>query len=117
MTQTPTGWTRLTSLSTKHEADLLAGRLRKAGIRSRVTRSSSAPAAWLSAIGNPGGPIEVHVPAKEAKASREILRGVKSPKHAPYGSSRLGAIRSIGRGLIVLALMSVVVLLLFEALR
>ena len=117
MTQTQSGWTRLTSLSTKYEADLLAGRLRKAGIRARITRSPSAPAAWLSAIGNPGGPIEVHVPAKEAKSSREILREVKAPRHAPYGSSRLGAIRSIGRGLIAFALISVVVLLLFQALR
>lgn len=110
-------WTKLTSLSSAYEADLLAGRLRKAGIRARTTRSPDAPAAWLSAVGNPSGPIDVYVPVTEAKAARQLLRDVNSSTHTRSGTSSHRNIQLVGRGLIAISLIAVVGAVLFEALR
>ena len=96
MTRKPHEWTKVTSLASKHEADLLAGRLKAAGIRTRITKATDDPAGWLKAYGGSfGGSFGVHVPAAKAGAARAIL--------AETGSSRprSGGDRQAHRGVLV----------------
>ncbi len=110
-------WTKLTSLPSAYEADLLAGRLKKGGIEARTMRSTDAPAAWLTSVGNPSGPIEIYIPANDEKAAREILRELDTPGPGRTGPSRHRAIQFIGRGMIAIALIGLVITMLVETLR
>jgi hypothetical protein len=63
----PDEWTKLTSLTSKYEADLLAGRLQEEGIPTQTAKAPGNPAAWLTAFGNPRGLFDVYVPAAEKR--------------------------------------------------
>lgn len=110
-------WTKLTSVSSSYEADLLAGKLRAEGFKARVSRSPEAPGGWLTSIGNQSGPFDVYVPADKAPAARKYLVPQGSSSHPSHTRSHHSTIRSVGRGLIAISLIAVVAAVLFEALR
>lgn len=110
-------WIKLTSLPTKYEADLLAGRLRQAGIRPRIVKATDDPAGWLKAWGGSGGHVEMYVPASDKSAARDVLGESRASASSNDARSYHHRIQVIGRGLILLAIGSIVVALLAEALR
>lgn len=110
-------WTKLTTLHTTYEADLFAGRLQQAGIKARTAKAPDRPAAFLTAYGNTGGPIEVFVPVDEAVAARKLLDSLSSSEHAPPRRSSHRTVQLVGRGLLIVSLVGVVAALLSAALR
>jgi len=117
VTPTANGWAKLTSLPSKHEADLLAGRLREAGIRARIVKATDDPAGWLRAYGGSGGLFHMYVPVARKRAARQLLVGSRASRSAGVDRSYHRPILIIGRGLLVLAMGSVVAFFLFDALR
>lgn len=108
-------WTKLTSLPTRHEANLLAGRLRQAGIRSQVMKATDDSAGWLKAFGTDSGLFHIYVPAAKAGAAKQKLVGSTSSKPGRARSDRR-AVQVVGRVLIFLALVGVVVALAWDIL-
>lgn len=107
----------VTSLPSQQEADLFEGRLRASGIQTQVSKSSQGALAWLGALGNSVGPVDVYVPADEAPLAREILgevsEGVKDPAERSHQRTTL----LVGRALLALALIAIVAAVLIGALR
>lgn len=110
-------WTKLTSLPSKAEADLFAGRLRAEGIRSRINKVDRGPAGWLSAYGNPVGPVDIYVPIDDASAARKILAEVGPSHRGPGIHSSHRTLQLVGRGLLAIAILAIVITLLSAALR
>lgn len=108
------GWSKLTSLP-QHEADLLAGRLKAAGIRSKMVKATDDPAGWLKAFG-PGGRFDMYVRASDKGAARKVLAEGGGGGSRSSDRSHHRAIKLIGRALLALALGAAVVALLFEPL-
>ncbi len=110
-------WTKVTSLPSQQEADLFAGRLGAAGIQTRVSKGSQGALAWLSALGNAVGPVDVYVPANEERSARQILGEVGSSAQGPAERSHQRTTLLVGRGLLAFALVAVVATVLISALR
>jgi hypothetical protein len=113
----PAEWTKLTSLPSKYEADLLAGRLRQQGIRSRIVKSRDDPAGWLKAYGDSSGFFDMYVPAAERNAARRLLIESSSPRSSRVLHPNHRFIHLIGRALLVLSMLSIVVVFLVNVLK
>lgn len=116
-TPKPDEWTKLTSVSSKYQADLLAGRLRQAGMDAGITKATNDPAGWLTAYRSSAGLFDLYVPAAEHSAARQLLVELGPSEPRPVDRSSHRSIRLIGRGLLALVMVSVVALFLFDALN
>jgi hypothetical protein len=101
-------WTKLTSLPSKYEADLLAGRLQEEGIPTQTTKAPGDSAAWLNAYGDPRGLFEVHVPAAKKGDAGQLLRELSSSEQATIDRSFHRPIQLVGRGLLLVALIGLI---------
>lgn len=109
-------WTKLTSLPSKHEADLFAGHLEQAGIQVRMNKSSQDSATWLTALGTPAGPVDVYVPSDKVHEAREIPSEVDLSLPASGEGPLHPTFQLTGRVLLAFALIALVLGLLSNAL-
>lgn len=110
-------WTKLTSVPSKYEANLLAGSLREAGIPSRIVKATTDPSGWLKAYGTSHGVFNMYVPATKRRVARHLLLELGSSESPHADRSYHGLIRLIGRGLLALVMGLFVAMLVLEALN
>jgi hypothetical protein len=107
-------WVEVADAHNEPEAELIAGRLREAGIEPHLAPSSHSPGAWLTGSRPQWTPVRIEVPADRADEARRLLDAFAGPEELD-GGPRSSAPWTWGGILMVLAtIVAVIVILVNE---
>jgi hypothetical protein len=104
-------WVEVVDAHNEPEAELIAGRLREAGIEPQLVPSSHSPGAWLTGSRPQWIPVRIYVPADRADEARRLLDEFAGPEELDGGPQSSGP-WTRGWVLMVLAVIVVVIVIL-----
>jgi Putative prokaryotic signal transducing protein len=77
---TEVDWVEVVDAHNEPEAELIAGRLREAGIEPQLVASSHSPGAWLTGSRPQWIPVRIYVPADRADEARRLMDEFAGPE-------------------------------------
>ena len=107
-------WVEVADAHNEPEAELIAGRLREAGIEPQLVPSSHSPGAWLTGSRPQWTPVRIEVPPDRADEARRLVEHFARPEELD-GEPQSSAPRTWGWVAMVIAtIVAVIVILVNE---
>jgi hypothetical protein len=107
-------WVVVVDAHNEPEAELIAGRLREAGIEPQLVPSSHSPGAWLTGSRPQWIPFRIEVPADRADEARHLMDEFAGPEESDGEPQSAAPWTWVGVLMVLATIVAVIIILVNE---